>query len=169
MNFYEVLRARRSIRSFDRNREIPEAALERIMKAVQCAPSACNRQPWRFEIVFNPELREKIGACYPKDWLLQAPAIVVAMGDYSNCWKRLEGTPSVEIDIGIAMEHLVLAATAEGLATCWVCAFEKARLNQVMGVKDPWSVEAIAPLGYGTGAPHGLPYKPMEEIFKVRR
>lgn len=169
MEFYDVLRARRSIRAFDGSREVPEAALERIMKAVQCAPSACNRQPWRFEIVFNRELREKIGNCYPKTWLLAAPAIIVVLGDYSSCWKRLEGTPSVEIDIGIAMEHLVLAAAAEGLSTCWVCAFEKARLNQVMNVKAPWSVEAISPLGYGTGAPQGLPYKPVDEIFKVRR
>ena len=167
MDFYEVLKNRRSIRGFDPLRAIPEDALERIMQAVQCAPSACNRQPWRFEIVFNAGLRKAIGECYPKSWLLEAPAIVVAMADYSSCWTRLEGTPAAEIDLGIAMEHLVLAAAAENLGTCWICAFEKARLNEVMQVQAPWSVEAITPLGYGNSAPRDLKYKNIDEIFKV--
>ncbi|MBE6367609.1 MAG: nitroreductase [Lentisphaerae bacterium] len=167
MDFYEVLKNRRSIRGFDSQREIPEAALQRIMQAVQCAPSACNRQPWRFEIVFNEQLRRKIGECYPKTWLLEAPAIVVGMADYSTCWNRLEGTPAAEIDMGIAMEHLVLAAAAEGLGTCWICAFEKARLNAVMNVEKPWSVEAITPLGYANSEPRNLSYKSLDEIFKV--
>ena len=167
MDFYEVLKNRRSIRGFDSQRAIPADALERIMYAVQCAPSACNRQPWRFEIVFNADLRKAIGECYPKSWLLEAPAIVVAMADYSSCWTRLEGTPAAEIDLGIAMEHLVLAAAAENLGTCWICAFEKARLNEVMHVQAPWSVEAITPLGYGNSAPRDLKYKAVDEIFKV--
>lgn len=166
MDFYDVLKNRRSIRGYS-DRAIPEESLQRIMQAVQCAPSACNRQPWRFEIVFNAELRQAIGKCYTKPWLLEAPAIVVAMADYSSCWTRLEGTPAAEIDLGIAMEHLVLAAAAEDLGTCWICAFEKKQLNEVMQVKAPWSVEAITPLGYGTAEPRVLNYKPLEEIFKV--
>ena len=167
MDFYEVLKNRRSIRGFDSSRAIPEDALQRIMQAVQCAPSACNRQPWRFEIIFNAELRQKIGECYTKPWLLEAPAIVVGIADYSTCWNRLEGTPAAEIDMGIAMEHLVLAAAAEGLGTCWICAFEKARLNQVLNVESPWCVEAITPLGYGNVLPRDLKYKDIDRIFKV--
>ena len=169
MDFYEVLRARRSIRGFDPERPIPEASLERIMRAVQCAPSACNRQPWRFEIIFRRELREAVGRCYPKPWLLEAPAIAVAIGNRESCWHRLEGTPAVEIDLGIAMEHLVLAAAAEGLGSCWICAFEKARMNAVMQVEAPWSAEAISPLGYAAAAPRELQYKSLEELFRVVR
>ena len=169
MEFYDVLRTRRSIRSFDPARPIPEDSLQRIMQAVQCAPSACNRQPWRFVIVFDRALREAIGRCYPKPWLLEAPAIVVALGDRQNCWHRLEGTPAVEIDLGIAMEHLVLAAAAEGLGTCWICAFAKAELNQVMQVAAPWSVEAISPLGYAAAPPREQTYKDLDAIFQVVR
>ena len=167
MDFYEVLKKRRSFRGFDPDKAISKDSLQRIMQAVQCAPSACNRQPWRFEIVFNSKLRSRIGECYPKPWLLEAPAIVVAMADYSSCWNRLEGTPAAEIDLGIAMEHLVLAAAAEDLGTCWICAFEKARLNQVMQVEAPWSVEAITPLGYSNSEPRDLQYKSLDQIFKV--
>ncbi len=169
MDFYEVLKNRRSIRGFDSERAIPEESLQRIMQAVQCAPSACNRQPWRFEIIFNAELRKRIADCYPKPWLAEAPAIVVAMADYSTCWRRFEGTPAAEIDLGIAMEHLVLAAAAENLGTCWICAFEKARLNEIMQCSDPWCVEAITPLGYGNAAPRDLKYKDLDTIFKVVR
>ena len=167
MDFYEVLKNRRSIRGFDSSRAIPQESLERIMQAVQCAPSACNRQPWRFEIIFNEELKQKIGSCYPKTWLTEAPAIVVAMADYSTCWTRLEGTPAAEIDLGIAMEHLVLAAAAEGLGSCWICAFEKAKMNEVMQVSQPWCVEAITPLGYANKEPRTLSYKSIDQIFKV--
>ena len=167
MDFYEVLQQRRSFRGYDSSRAIPEGSLQNIMRAVQCAPSACNRQPWRFEIVFNAALRKAIGECYPKPWLLEAPALVVAMADYSTCWTRLEGTPAAEIDLGIVMEHLVLAAAAEGLGTCWICAFEKAKLNKVMQVEAPWSVEAITPLGFANSAPRDIAYKDINEIFKV--
>lgn len=169
MDFYSVLKQRRSFRNYDSDRAIPEESLQKIMQAVQCAPSACNRQPWRFEIIFNDALRQAIGECYPKPWLLEAPAIVVALADYSTCWQRLEGTPSAEIDVAIAMEHLVLAAAAEGLGSCWICAFEKARLNKVLDVEKPWSVEAISPLGYPAGLPRDLKYKPLEDIFKVKK
>ena len=65
------------------------------------------------------------------------------------------------------MEHLVLAAAAENLGTCWICAFEKARLNAVMQVEKPWCVEAITPLGYGNTPPRDLQYKSINELFKV--
>ncbi len=167
MDFYEVLKKRRSFRGFDSSKAVPQEALARIMQAVQCAPSACNRQPWRFVVVFNEELKQRIGECYPKSWLVEAPAIVVAMADYSSCWTRLEGTPAAEIDLGIAMEHLVLAAAAEGLGTCWICAFEKSRMNEVMQISAPWSVEAITPLGYANAEPRDLKYKAIEDIFTV--
>jgi nitroreductase len=62
---------------------------------------------------------------------------------------------------------LVLAAAAEGLGTCWICAFEKAKMNEVMQVSTPWSVEAITPLGYANSEPRNLNYKSIDEIFKV--
>ena len=94
---------------------------------------------------------------------------MVALGDRQSCWHRLEGTPAVEIDLGIAMEHLVLAAAAEGLGTCWICAFAKAELDKVMQVAAPWSVEAISPLGYAAAPPREQTYKDLDAIFQVVR
>lgn len=168
MDFYEVLKSRRSCRNY-LDRPIPPGALDRLAEAVHCAPSACNRQPWKFEIVFNPERRKTIAAHYAQPWLMQAPAIVVAYIDPVHCWKRFSGEPAATIDLGIAMEHLVLAAAAEGLGTCWVCAFDQSKLGDALGVKAPWMVGAISPLGYPAAAPAPQHYKPLNEIFEIVR
>lgn len=166
MDFYDVIRKRRSIRGY-RNDLIPDESLDRIAEAVSLAPSACNLQPWSFRVVFDPELREKICSCYTRDWLKQAPAIVLALGNYEECWKRPEGTPIIDIDIGIAMEHFVLAAQAEGLSTCWICAYEIGKMNRALNIMSPWSILAISPLGYSDAEPRELERKKREDIFRV--
>ncbi|MDD5698850.1 MAG: nitroreductase family protein [Victivallaceae bacterium] len=166
MDFYEVIRKRRSIRSY-KSDPIPEAALQRIAEAVHLAPSACNFQPWKIKIVTDPGLRAQISANYTRDWLIQAPAIAVIIGNSKQCWKRFDGTPSVNIDIGIAMEHLILAATAEGLATCWIGAYDMAKMNAVLGVVPPWNVLALSPLGYADQEPTNVPRKPINKIFEI--
>lgn len=168
MDFYEVVNKRRSIRAYQ-DKAIPTDSLTRIGKAVQVAPSACNRQPWKFLVVQNDAMRADICACYSGPWLAQAPAIIVALADFDTCWKRSEGTPIADIDLGIAMEHVVLAAAAEGLGTCWICAYEIARLNQALKIQEPWSALAISPLGYPKETPGEKPRKPLDEIFQVVR
>ena len=166
MEFCDVIKQRRSMRGY-KSDSIPQASLERIAEAVQLAPSACNIQPWSFRIVLNPELRRKICKIYTREWMAEAPAIVVALGNAENCWKRLEGTPIIDIDMGIVMEHLVLAATAEGLDTCWVCAYDVKKMNKALGILPPWSIYAISPLGYGRVKPDAQIRKPLTEIFRV--
>ena len=118
-------------------------------------------------MVLNTQMRESICRHYKADWLKEAPAIVVVLGNRESCWKRPEGTPIVDIDIGIAMEHFVLAATAEGLSTCWICAYDMEQMNRALGIMAPWSVYAISPLGYAAGEPRPLERKPIADIFKV--
>ncbi len=166
MEFYEVINQRRSIRGYKPD-PVPEASLERIGKAVSLAPSACNIQPWSFRIVTNPKLLKAICKCYPAEWLAEAPAIAIALGNIDDCWKRSEGTPIIDIDIGIAMEHLVLAATAEGLGTCWICAYDSKKMNKALNIIHPWSVYALSPLGYPNTEPRELTRKPIEEVFRV--
>lgn len=168
MDFYDVVSKRRSIRGY-KDEAISDEALDRICEAVRQAPSACNLQPWSFRIVFDLETREKIHGVYDRDWLLQAPAVVVALGNKDEAWKRLDGHSIVDMDMGIAMEHFVLAATAEGLGTCWVCAYDVNAMNQALGILPPWSVLAISPLGAPAETPRELNRKPVDEIVKIIR
>ena len=166
MEFYEVLKSRRSIRSY-KSDSIPQESLDKIAEALSDAPSACNKQPWNFRIVLNEELKAKICECYQADWLKEAPAIIVALGNSEDCWKRLEGTPITDMDMGIAMEHIVLAASAEGLSTCWICAYKTSEMNKTLNIIAPWSALAISPLGYSDATPEMPKRKPIEEVFQI--
>ena len=125
MDFYEALNKRRSIRGYKPD-AVPEDAIRRIGEAVRTAPTACNRQPCQILLVRNPEKRAALAKVYPQKWLAQAPIIAVLVGCESEAWKRLEGNTIIDVDAAIVMEHFMLAATAEGLGTCWICAFLRA-------------------------------------------
>ena len=118
MNVYEAIINRRSVRSYD-PKPIPEDSYQRLLCALRYAPSACNIQPWHFTLVKDAQLRQKVAqACNGQTWMAQAPVIVVACGLSSQAYQNMGGQRnSVDIDIAISLDHLSLAAVAEGLAT----------------------------------------------------
>ena len=166
MEFYDVIRLRRSIRSY-RPVPVPEDALERIAEAVNMAPTACNRQPFRIIVVKDPEKRAAICRVYKAAWLSEAPLIAVVVGDASAAWKRLEGDSIVDVDAAIAMEHFVLAATEEGLGTCWIGAYDRAAVDAILGVKASEHSVALSPLGYAKNGPGPFARKDVSKVFEV--
>ncbi len=168
MNFYDVIRTRRSIRAY-RPDAVPADALEKIAEAVRCAPTACNRQAFRIFAVANPELRGKIcNAANSMKFLREAPVILVAQIQPEAAWRRPGDDHSIaELDLGIAMEHAVLAATAEGLGTCWVCAYERAPMDLALNAGPGWTTIALSPLGYAAAEPVPFNRKASAETFIV--
>lgn len=166
MDFYEVLKKRRSIRSY-KSLPIPSDVLPRIAEAVMIAPSACNRQPVRILIVENPDLLKKICKIYANPWLSKAPAIAILQGDEEAAWRRSEGDSVMNIDAAIAMEHFILAATAEGLSTCWICAFPRKNMDDALETEAPWQTIAISPLGYADAEPRTAARKATSQMVKV--
>lgn len=167
MDFYETLQHRRSIRAFKPD-PIPPSALERICEAVRLAPTACNLQPFKFLLVQSPEKKAAVCECYKRGtWLAAAPLMVVALGNRETAWKRHNGTPAHVIDTAIAFEHLVLAADAEGLATCWICAFDQEELHEKLGLGPEWEVVAMTPVGYPAAEPRPFTRKPVTELFQT--
>lgn len=166
MEFYDVLRKRRSIRLY-KDTPVPEGALGRILEAIQNAPTACNRQPFRFFIVKDPVKRQRLASVYKEDWLKTAPVIVAAASDASTAWRRREGDSIADADTAIAMEHFVLAAAEEGLGTCWICAFERAKANAALDLPGHLNVFAISPLGYAAAEPVPFVRKKIEDIAEI--
>ncbi len=166
MEFYDAVKARVSTRSY-KSTPVPQISLDRIAEAVSLAPSACNRQPWKFLIIKNPLLKTAAGSVYRGEWLKDAPLLAVIAGNTAEAWKRLEGKSIIETDTAIAMEHFVLAAANEGLSTCWICAFETAKMDEVLGLKTPWSAYAITPLGYATAPVERPARKKISDIFQI--
>ncbi|UCE16360.1 MAG: nitroreductase family protein [Candidatus Bathyarchaeota archaeon] len=149
MDFYEVIRTRRSVRSFKKN-PIPEEVLNRVLEAVRVAPSGSNRQPWKFILVMDDAVKQKmISACDNQKFVAEAPLIIVA------CGRKLlfnrggyMGEMSVLVDVSIAFTHLILAARAEGLGTCWIGAFNNDKIKKLLEVPNGYEVVAATPLGY---------------------
>jgi nitroreductase len=70
MDFADVVRTRSSVRDYDPARPVPRPALERILETGRLAPSAANRQPWRFIVVSSPEALAKVRRCCAKPYSL---------------------------------------------------------------------------------------------------
>ncbi|MBN2213555.1 MAG: nitroreductase family protein [Bacteroidales bacterium] len=149
MDFYELIRTRESIRDYDPFRPVDRSTLERILDSGRLAPSAANRQPWTFILVSSPVMLEKVRACYHKQWFKDAPHILVVAGDADASWIRsYDGHNSIETDLAIAMDHIILAAENEGVGTCWIAAFDPTVLHRALDLSSHEKVFAITPLGY---------------------
>ena len=149
MDVMEAIRNRRSVRAYS-DRPIPAEVIQRMRQALRYAPSACNIQPWHFILVQDAKLRQDVAAAAKgQHWMAQAPMIVAACGFQEQAYKHMGGqSNSVDIDLAIAIDHLTLAAVAEGLGTCWIGAFSEDKVKQVLGVPANVKVVAMTPLGY---------------------
>ena len=148
MEFAKVITGRESIRSYDPTKPVDKSVLERILDAGRIAPSAANRQPWRFLLISSREMLTQVRRCYQKPWFQDAPHVLVVAGRTGEAWARQDGWNSIETDLTIAMDHMVLAAENEGVATCWISNFEMAVLRSALGLSSEDRVYAITPLGY---------------------
>lgn len=165
MNFYEVIKKRCSIRSYKPN-PVEEEKLNRIFEAARMAPSAANRQPICFVIIKDEKTKQQLKRVYDEKWFYTAPIIVCVCSIPEKAWIRSDGKNYADIDAAIAMDHLILAATEEGLASCWVAAFKVSILKSLL--KLPPGVEPIAmtPIGYPQDIPEPTYRKPIEDIVK---
>ena len=170
MNFHKLISERESIRSYDKNRKIPEDTLIRILDAGRLAPSAGNRQPWEFLLVSSKEMLQKIKPCYKAEWFQNAPHILIVKGYRNKAWTRGDdGYNALETDLTIAMDHMILAAEFAEIATCWIAAFNPDILRRALGLKNNEEVFAITPLGYpmeGFQKKANKKRKPFEEMVK---
>ena len=149
MNYYELISQRESIRDYDPTHPVEEEKLRRIIEAGRLAPSAANRQPWKFLLVSTPEMLYKVKQCYSRPWFHDAPHVLIVTGNKEAAWVRsYDGYNAIETDLTIAMDHMILAAEYEGVGTCWIAAFDPHKLREALNLPDNEKVFAITPLGY---------------------
>lgn len=156
MEFYEVVNRRTSVRRYKSERPSREQ-IERILEAARQAPSACNRQPWRFIVVESGEMLAKVRKAYDREWLATAPVVIVAVGNHAECWHRAaDGKDHCDVDLAIAAEHIALAAANEGLGSCWICNFDRLQLSEVLSLTADEEPIVMLPIGYADEAlkPH---------------
>jgi len=142
LEVFEVIQKRRAVRSYEPT-PVPSEKLKKVLEAARLAPSAGNVQPWRFIVVLDSQKRRKIAkGCSYGHFLDESPVVVVGCGDQkaSPRWHA--------IDTCIAMENLVLAATGEGLGTCWIGAFNEKTIREMLKIPGHLKVVALLALGY---------------------
>lgn len=160
MELMDVIKQRRSIRKY-KTTPVPEKDIDYVLEAARLAPSWANRQCWRYIVVTDEALKGRITQ---RDWAAQAPVVIVGCADPTKAGDK-DGKPYYMLDVGISMEHLILAATERGLGTCWIGGqFDEKTVKEALNVPRDIRVVALTPLGYPDEAPAAKERKSMSEM-----
>ena len=159
----EAIKKRQSIRSYQ-DKEIPEEIINDILEACRLAPSASNRQSWKFIVVKDKQLKKKlVPACRNQKFVGEASVII------AGCATNLEhimpcGEHSYPIDLGIALDHISLQAAALDLGTCWIGAFYQDKVKNILGIPKGVRVVSLMTLGFPIELGIKTMRKPLTEI-----
>ena len=157
MDLFDLLKYRKSIRNY-LDRAVEREKIMMCLEAARVAPSACNSQPWKFIIVDDRELKNKLcdtafsGIYSVNSFCKMAPVIVAVVSEKSKFLARIggmfRGTKYYLIDIGIACEHFVLQAEDLGLGTCWIGWFNEQAVKSILNVPRNKKIDVLIALGY---------------------
>jgi len=180
MELSDVLQKRNSVRKF-LPMQVEREKLYACIEAARLAPSACNIQPWKFVIVEEPELKDRLvdeafsGVHQFNQFARGAGAIVAVVAERdmmtNKLFAALQGTQFYLLDIGIACEHFVLEATELGLGTCWLGWFSERKVKKLLGIPRAKKVAAMLAVGYpaGSDVPEEKKRKSIEEISSFNK
>lgn len=163
MDVYTAIKERRSIRSF-KDIDIEEEKLKKVLDAGRLAPSANNRQNWKFILVRDKEKRKRLAkAAKEQAFVGEAPAVLVMCATESSKVMSC-GQPAYTIDLSIALSYMVLEAWEQGLGTCWLGAFIEDEVKKILDIPQNVRVVAMSPLGYPNESPEPRPRKKFDEV-----
>ena len=161
MELMDVIKKRRSVRKYKPD-PVPDEDIKYILEAARLAPSWANTQCWHFIVVTDEQKRQEI-AKDSMPWCGKAPVVIAACADPEKPGYKGD-IPNYLIDIGIAVEHLILAATERGLGTCWIGGLHEDPIKKVLRVPDNIRVPAMVTVGYPNHEPKDMGRKNPEEI-----
>jgi nitroreductase len=181
MELMEAIKGRRSIRRYT-SKAVDDKTLEIILEAARQAPSWHNTQCWRFILVKDSQLKNKLAdtgiemAQGKPNWAAEAmritPIAIVACAEMRKSGYYVKGgkEPVTDkgdwymYDVALAMQNLTLAAHALGLGTVNVGAFDAIKVAEILGVPEGYAVVSMTPLGYPNEEPNPRPRKELAEI-----
>lgn len=157
MNFFDLINKRESVRGY-LDEKIEEEKIIKIIEAARVSPSACNSQPWKFIVVDNKDLLGKVaGNLYNpiigiNKFALTAPLFIVIVGEKRNLTSKMgeliKKKDYTSIDIGIASEHICLAATELGLGTCMIGWFNEKNIKTLLYIPENKEIHLVISVGY---------------------
>ena len=168
MDFLELARRRYSVRSYKPD-PVEQKKLDRVLEAARLAPTAVNIQPFQLVVVHTANREAELLRIYNKNWFVQAPIVICGCGLPRKSWVRRDGKNYIDVDVAIAMDHLILAATAEGLGTCWIGAFDPLAAKEVLGLPEGVEAVVFTPLGYANDRPPSKKRKAVAKLVRYGR
>jgi nitroreductase len=165
VDFAELIRKRYSVRAY-RPDPLEDEKLQQVLEAARLAPTAANRQPFQLRVIPTAGREAELQRIYNRSWFVQAPLVLCACAIPAEGWVRVDGKPYVDVDVTIAMDHLILAATDLGLGTCWIAAFDPAAAREVLELPDGVEPIVFTPLGYPADEPGKKQRKPLAELVQ---
>lgn len=175
MDFFELIAARESCRSYAQRKVEPEK-LQACLEAARIAPSACNSQPWGYTLVTKPELLPQVAKALQdlgmNKFTDQVPAFFVVTEEKANLTatvgSRVKSQEFASIDIGLSVSYLTLAATAQGLSTCIIGWFDEKKLKELLDIPAAKRIRLVIAVGYGAvEKPRPKKRKEMQEILRI--
>ena len=169
MEFTELIRNRYSVRAY-KPKPVEEEKLNIILEAARLAPTATNNQPFQLIVIHTKGREEELSKIYRKDWFVQAPIILCAVGVPSRGWVRSQDKRRyLDVDVAIVMDHVILEATNQGLGTCWIAAFNAQAARELLHLPDEVEPLIFTPLGYAADQPKEKERKSIQELVRYER
>lgn len=146
MEVYEAIHKRFSVRAYE-DKPVEQDKLMRVLDAARLAPSANNRQVRKIIVVRDAEFRAKLAELSEQPFVGQAPVILVIVTSEPDRIMSCE-VPGAPVDCAIAIDHMTLAAVAEGLGTCWVGHFNQEECKKLLEIPADHQIIELLPMGY---------------------
>jgi len=176
---FETIKERFSVRSY-LDKQIEEEKLNLILEAARLAPSASNSQPWHFYVVKDQAKRKALSQKMPlglhvvmNNFIAEAPVVIVASAGPISVLQKIASFIINKkwyfLDLGIALEHMVLTAWELGIGSCWIGWFDEKKIKKVLQIPNDQEVVALLTLGYPNEERPPFPKhrKLREEIVKI--
>lgn len=165
MRFSELVQKRYSVRAY-KSDSVEDDKLQQVLEAARLAPTAANRQAFQLIVAHTAGREAELGRIYGRPYFVQAPIVICVCGIPSQNWVRRDGKNYYDLDVGIVMDHLTLAATDLGLGTCWIGAFDAIAAREVLGLPEQAEPIVFTPLGYSNDQPREKKRKPLSELVR---
>ena len=161
----DAIAGRRSIRRY-RTDEVPAIVLQRLLEAAVKAPSAHNRQPWRFVVLQDGSVKLALADAMGRR--LRQDRTSDGDDPYADAARAHAEFLMAVQSTAMAAQNLMLAAHSEGLGSCWMCAplFCPEVVRTTLDLPQQWQPQALVTMGFPAGAGNRRPRKPLNDVVR---
>ena len=174
MDFLELVNKRFSVRNYKQT-PVAKADIEKCIQSARLAPSACNSQPWKFIVIDEPTLKDKVAEIGFKSligmnqFVFNAPALILITAEKQNFTAKIGNIVKKKdfrlFDIGIAAEHFCLQAAELGLGTCMLGWFNEKKIKKLLSIPTSRTIELIISVGYSES--NSIPQKTRKDLNQI--